>query len=150
MVLPENPILSTMVEFKERLQAAMTHAQMDRTTLAKRLKVTRVAIDKALDGRSKSMTAENCAQTARMLKVSHFWLATGIGEMHAKMEYPAPTKPDAHTVSEAYAPYDWPLQTIRPQEYQRLSERQQGQIEGQIRAMLDAIDDKSGRSQQAA
>lgn len=139
-----------MVEFKERLQAAMTHARVDKATLAKRLKVTRVAIDKALDGRSKSMTAENCAQTARLLGVSHFWLATGIGEMHAKMEYPASTKPEVHTVGEAHTSYGWPLQTIRPHEYQRLSERQQGQIEGQIRAMLDAIDDKSGRSQQAA
>ena len=154
MVYDADAILSTMVEFKERLGAAMAHAKMDRATLASRLKVTRVAIDKALDGRSKSMTAENCARTALLLKVNHFWLATGIGSMQNTQEFPAAEPREAVMASEMLRPYGWPMQTIKLHEYLRLSERQQGHIEGQIRSMLDAIEEttqvKSGGGQQAA
>ena len=154
MVYDADAILSTMVEFKERLGAAMAHAKMDRATLASRLKVTRVAIDKALDGRSKSMTAENCARTALLLKVNHFWLATGIGSMQNAQEFPAAEPREAVMASEMLRPYGWPMQTIKLHEYLRLSERQQGHIEGQIRSMLDAIDEttqvKSGGGQEAA
>lgn len=123
---------------------------MDKATLAARLKVTRVAVDKALDGRSKSMTAENCALTARILKVNHFWLATGDGRMESATEYPAPEPRDPLVACENCGTYGWPMQTIKLHEYKRLSERQQGHIEGQIRTMLDSLDDKSAGSQEAA
>lgn len=150
MVYDAEVTLSTMVEFRERLSAAMAYAKVDKVTLASRLKLTRVAIDKALDGRSKSMTAENCAKAALMLKVNHFWLATGLGSMESTQEYPAPEPRAAEIVSDTLRPYGWPMQTIKLHEYMRLSERQQGHIEGQIRAMLDANDDKSNGGQAAA
>ena len=154
MVYESAAILSTMVEFKERLSTAMAYAKMDRATLASRLRVTRVAIDKVLDGRSKSMTAENCARTAMLLKVNHFWLATGTGSMQSTQDFPAQEPREAVMASDTTRPYGWPMQTIKLHEYLLLSERQQGHIEGQIRSMLDAIEEttqvKSGGGQEAA
>lgn len=132
-----------MVEFKERLQAAMEHANVKREWLMARLGVSRVAIDKLLDGRSKSMKAEHCAITAQLLRVNHFWFATGIGKMlDADPGMPQPGA--VPCVSEPQATYStWPMQTVTLREYASLSERQQGHIEGQIRAMLEANKDKS-------
>lgn len=127
-----------MVDFRNRLQTAMDRSGVSRDALSAHLKVTRVAVDKLLDGRSKSMTAENCAKAARFLEVDHFWLATGNGDMRL-VESDSQNK-----VSERRALYlpntaaSWPMQTVSLSEYRTLSERQQGHIEGQIRAMIDA------------
>ena len=138
-----------MVEFRERLKAAMVYASVDREWLMARLKVSRVAIDKLLDGRSKSMTAERCALTARMLKVDYFWFATGQGEMLEKTEPLHPGVSQWH-VAESMPHYNWPMSSVTAKEYRTLTERQQGYIEGQIRAMLDACHNKSDGAQAAA
>lgn len=129
----------------------MAHAKVTREWLMERLGVSRVAIDKLLDGRSKSMTAERCAVTARLLKVNHFWFATGHGEM-LDNEEPGQQPCSALCVAEAPPePYNtWPMATVTRQEYGTLTERQQGHIEGQIRAMLDANHDKSNGGKAAA
>lgn len=137
MVFHNAGTLATMVEFRDRLRAAMDGAKVSRDALSAHLRVTRVAIDKLLDGRSKSMTAENCAKAARFLRADHFWLATGIGEMHPGEDDPQ------HKVADRCIDYlpaesaQWPMQTVTLAEYRTLSERQQGHIEGQIRNMLD-------------
>ena len=124
-----------MVEFRFRLLEAMEHAKVGRDALRSKLRVTRVAIDKLLDGRSKSMSAENCALTADYLGVCGFWLATGQGSM-------LPNKEPFTGVREKSAPYtittasDWPMQEVSLQEYRTLNERQQGYIEGQVRLLL--------------
>ena len=74
--------------------------------------------------------------------------------MQKTQEFPAAEPREAVMASEMLRPYGWPMQTIKLHEYLRLSERQQGHIEGQIRSMLDAIEEttqvKSGGGQQAA
>jgi len=132
-----------MVEFKERLKLAMEHAHVGREALRTKLKVSRVAIDKLLDGRSKSMSAENCAHAARYMGVDLFWLATGEGAMQRDQE-------GAHAVCEqtpiyvTAMPPAWPMLTVTLAEFQSLTDRQQGHIEGQIRAMgLEKSDPRS-------
>ncbi|ADV01284.1 hypothetical protein Alide_3567 [Alicycliphilus denitrificans BC] len=138
-----------MVEFKERLQAAMDHSKVSREVLRAKLSVTRVAIDKLLDGRSKAMSAENCAHAARFMGVSIYWLATGLGEMCPEDSDRTPT---THMAAECVAHYRskpewWPMQTVTLDEYLTLSERQQGIVEGRVREMLDG---KSSGNRSAA
>ncbi len=143
--------LSTMVEFRDRLKAAMGHANVKREWLMSRLNVSRVAIDKLLDGRSKSMTAKRCAITARLLKVNYFWFATGQGEMLADAPPEVQIGGVFFVAENSPPPYNsWPMTTITQREYCTLTERQQGHIEGQIRAMLDTNHDKSNGGQAAA
>lgn len=128
----------------------MEHAKVKREWLMARLSVSRVAIDKLLDGRSKSMTAERCAVTAKLLKVNYFWFATGQGSM-LDDDVEAQQVGSGLCAREDRAVYSkWPMQTISLREYITLTERQQGHIEGQIRAMLDANHDKSNGGQAAA
>jgi len=129
----------------------MEHAKVTREWLMVRLGVSRVAIDKLLDGRSKSMTAERCAISAQLLKVNHFWFATGQGDM-LDDDQPLLQSEGRPCVNEkAPAAFNvWPMATITQREYGTLTERQQGHIEGQIRAMLDANHDKSNGGQAAA
>lgn len=74
--------------FAERLARAMTVAGKNRNELAKVLRSTTgkmgispSGIGQLLDGKSKSMTAENCARAARFLGVNSYWLATGEGSI---------------------------------------------------------------------
>ncbi len=53
--------------------------QLDAVELAKRLKLTRQAIEKLLSGRSKKMNVHNNARVAELLNVDANWLATGDG-----------------------------------------------------------------------
>lgn len=146
MVSCPGQTLATMVEFSDRLKAAMDGAKVSRDALSTHLGVTRVAIDKLLDGRSKSMTAANCARAALFLHVDLFWLATGVGEMRPH------DHESQHRVAERrlnYPPAEstqWPMQTVTLAEYRTLSERQQGHIEGQIRNMLDVKSNGRRRS----
>lgn len=131
-----------MVEFKDRLKFAMDQAGAGREALRAKLQISRVAVDKLLDGRSKSMSAENCAHAAQFLGVDGFWLATGKGDPH-----PVRAEHTAREPLPKYAPVKsapWPMQTVSLAEYLSLSERQQGHIEGQIRALLD-VKSNSGR-----
>ena len=73
---------SIMVEpYAERLAAAMKHAGLKTQKLADQLGVSYQAIKKALDGKTKSLSAENSSRVAVMTGVSAHWLATGEGEM---------------------------------------------------------------------
>ena len=54
-----------MVDFKDRLKAALEHAGLTPVQLASRLGVTRQAIENAAKGRSDSLSAENCAKAGR-------------------------------------------------------------------------------------
>ena len=158
MVLMDGETIATMVEFRERLQAAIDHSKIDKAALIKKLGVSRVAVDKALDGRTKSLNAENCAIAAQLLQVNHFWLATGVGNMLDPGDFTSKsyeTRQPSNTYKAAeptrhYQANDWPMQTVKRHEYSKLSERQQGHIEGQIRAILDSLDEPGCPSQHAA
>lgn len=158
MVFIDRDTIATMVEFRERLQAAIDHSKIDKAALIKKLGVSRVAVDKALDGRTKSLNAENCAIAAQLLQVNHFWLATGVGNMldpgdFTSRPHESHQLSNTHKVAEPTPHYPtnaWPMQTVKRHEYSKLSERQQGHIEGQIRAILDSLDETGSPSQHAA
>lgn len=86
-----------MVEFKDRLAAAMKDANVTKTQLAGELGISYQAVKKLLEGTSRSMSAANNAAAARYLNVSSEWLATGKG--------PARPQNQAPTVQEPMAPY---------------------------------------------
>lgn len=67
------------MEFKDRLEAAMTAASVSRTQLADELGCSGAAIGALLRGESKQMTGENLVKTARLCDVNPYWLATGEG-----------------------------------------------------------------------
>lgn len=122
-----------MVDFSQRLNAALAQAGMTRAQLAKRLGVSEQSLRKFELGTSKIMSAENLAHTARILGVDYYWMATGMGEMHAHM-------PAQMATSEAAAPEylpspAWPFRHVTHVEWQRLSAEQRAFIEGQVRAL---------------
>lgn len=72
-------MIATMVDYRERLNVAMTAAKMDTKELAKRLGVSYTAARKVVEGLSKTFSAENNAVAARELNVASDWLALGEG-----------------------------------------------------------------------
>lgn len=86
--------------FADRLAQALADSGKDRSELASVLRspkgqlgISASAIGQLLDGKSKSMTAENCARAARFLSVNQYWLATGDGP---RLESPVATDTPAH------------------------------------------------------
>ena len=70
-----------MGEYRERLEAAMRRARVDRRALAQHLDVSLQAVQKVLDGKSNGFNAVNHARAAMFLGVDPDWLALGVGEM---------------------------------------------------------------------
>ena len=89
-----------MVEFIDRLKEALKLSGKTLEELRKHLGISYQASKKFEAGTSKSMTAENCAKTARYLEVDWYWLATGEGA----------ARPDSV----------WPFPLILPSQYQQL------------------------------
>jgi transcriptional regulator with XRE-family HTH domain len=81
------------MSYGKRLGEALTFAKKERKELADALEVSVQAIGQVLIGKTAALTAENSARAARFLKVSHFWLATGEGEM---MDHENPPKKAAN------------------------------------------------------
>lgn len=77
-----------MVSYKDRLAAALAHAQVTDTQLAKKLDVSIQAVRKIAAGTTAAFTAENNSKAARFLGVSPDWLATGEGEMVSASRWP--------------------------------------------------------------
>lgn len=78
--------------FAGRLGDALEKSGRSRIELAAVLRsskgemgVSQAAVGQALGGDTKALTAENCARAARFLGVDGYWLATGEGEMVAKL-----------------------------------------------------------------
>lgn len=76
--------LSTMVEYKDRLQWAMSQAGVTVSALASHLDISYQAVKKVVDGKSKEFTSKSNAAAADFLKVDPYWLATGKGEARPK------------------------------------------------------------------
>lgn len=92
--------------FADRLDRALKNRGCSRADLARVLRspkgtlgVSESAIGQLLDGKSKAMTAENCALASRFLGVDQYWLATGDGPMQ-----PMPTATQL-TASGTASPY---------------------------------------------
>lgn len=77
-----------MFSYKDRLAAALAHAQVTDTQLAKKLDVSIQAVRKIAAGTTAAFTAENNSKAARFLGVSPDWLATGEGEMVSASRWP--------------------------------------------------------------
>lgn len=68
------------MSYGERLAKAMELARVDRARVAAALDISVQAVGQVLKGKSKAFTADKSAKAARLLKVDHFWLATGEGD----------------------------------------------------------------------
>jgi transcriptional regulator with XRE-family HTH domain len=91
-----------MVDYSERLKAAMQARAVKPRELADVLRVSYQAIEKALDGRTKALSAPNNTYAARFLGVSSDWLATGEGQR----ERDAPPEAALTWPFGDYAPYE--------------------------------------------
>lgn len=120
-----------MSTFDERLSQALKSAGKTAADLAPRLRsstgemgVSKQAVHQALNGDTKSMTAENVARAARFLGCDFYWLATG--------EQPA-EEPDNQ----------WPFEAIDRAAFTALTERQKGEVE---KAAMDALSQIAARA----
>lgn len=83
--------LRTMVEYKDRLAAAMADSKVTVHQLADELGITYNGVKKALRGGDKGdseMGAWNNSKAARFMRVDPDWLATGDGAMHSERVWP--------------------------------------------------------------
>ena len=122
--------LVRMSTFDERLAIALQNAGKSAADLAPVLRsstgemgVSKQAVHQALNGSTKSMTAENVARAARFLRCDFYWLATG--EVAA----------DAESA--------WPFQAVERARFEQLPERRKGEVE---KAVLDAIESIEARA----
>lgn len=72
---------STMVDYSERLQAAMKLRKVSVAELAEGMGLSYQAVKKVFDGKSNAFTAENNSKAAKILGIYSDWLATGLGPM---------------------------------------------------------------------
>lgn len=102
-------IVATMVDYKDRLAAAMTDAKVSTRQLAKSIGISYQAVKKVLDGDSRSFTAINNDLAAKRLNVSPTWLATGEEEA----QYEQSRTPTALTLAESPKEYNTPPPTLK-------------------------------------
>lgn len=107
-----------MIEYSERLKAAMDERSVSVSQLAAGMGVSYQAVKRALDGLSKAFSAANNTKAAAFLRVSPDWLATGSGSMAANFDenvkptppgmraYPVISKIQAGLVKEIVCPYE--------------------------------------------
>jgi len=70
-----------MDTYGDRLERALQLAGRSRKDLCGAIGVTLQALGQVLSGKTKALTSENSAKAARFLRVDHYWLATGEGQM---------------------------------------------------------------------
>lgn len=107
-----------MVEYKDRLAAAMKAAGISASELAGRLSTSYQAVKKVLDGKSSAFTAPNNAIAAECLGVSSDWLALGAG----------PKERGAVTT----VVQKWPFTRVAADDLSALNKEQIASVEGAI------------------
>lgn len=143
-----------MVDYWDRLQAAMKYAGVSVRDLQDHLNVSYQAMKKLADGKTKSLTAANHERAARFLKVNAYWLATGEESMELDslppIVSPMPSapmpiaEPPAAYISPHQLSSAWPFESVTMAEYATLNERQKGLIEGYTKRLVEeARGDKS-------
>lgn len=70
--------------YGNRLNQALAHAKKTRGQLAEAIGLSVQSVGQVIKGDTRAFTAENNAYTAKFLRVSSYWLATGKGDMTAK------------------------------------------------------------------
>jgi hypothetical protein len=76
-----------MKPYSDRLNLAMRRASVDTHGLARHLGVSYQAVKKVMDGLS-TFNSENNSKAAQFLGINTDWLATGVGDMLARDEWP--------------------------------------------------------------
>lgn len=115
-----------MVEYKDRLHAAMKARSCGTQELADAMGISYQAVRKVLLGMSAAFSAPNNAKAAEYLHVQSDWLAAGIGAM---------------TVADELQPAfgTWPFSPDLLPQVLALDDLQRAQVEGAIRAVLAQI-----------
>lgn len=93
IVSQQSAMLSTMVDYRDRLQLAMAEHSVTAKDLAEHCGLTYQAVKKVLDGKSNAFNAVNHALAARYLDVRSDWLALGDGPMRPRDYEPVKTWP---------------------------------------------------------
>lgn len=106
-----------MVEYRDRLSAAMQAANVSASKLAEGLNTSYQAVKKVIDGKSSAFNAANNALAARLLGVSSDWLALGEGDMNSG-------------VLAAPQPSPWPFSTIPEDQVRKLPPSQLNALQG--------------------
>lgn len=112
---------ATMVEYSERLKAAMARAQVKTRTLSDAIGMSYQGVKKVIDGKSNAFSAENNSRAAAALGVSPDWLATGEGSMlHTSASDPgsaslAPPAPAEISLGQTLARLGQALERAQPQ-----------------------------------
>jgi transcriptional regulator with XRE-family HTH domain len=76
------------LNFSDRLQAAMKAEGLTQADLARKIKLTKSAINQVVSGTTKGMKPENLVAVARALRVRVEWLATGEEPMRPEVFSP--------------------------------------------------------------
>lgn len=109
-----------MVEYRDRLAAAMKAASISASQLAEGLSTSYQAVKKVIDGKSSAFNAANNAIAARMLGVSSDWLALGEGKQDR----------GAGATSETVAA--WPFPDIPEDQVRKLAPSQLSSLQGAL------------------
>ena len=126
-----------MVEYKDRLHAAMKARSCGTQELADAMGISYQAVRKVLLGMSAAFSAPNNAKAAEYLHVQSDWLAAGIGAM---------------TVADELQPASgtWPFSPDLLPQVLALDDRERLQLEGALRLALAQIRPVDRRKQTAA
>lgn len=134
-----------MVEYKDRLQQAMTLRSVEKQELANAIGISYQAVRKVLLGLSGAFTAANNAKAASFLRVSPDWLAAGIGAM----ELPSDAASEVVCAADA-TDQTWPFSPDLLDQVLALDARDRLQLEGALRLALAQIRSVDGQKKTAA
>lgn len=126
MVNRKSGTFATMVEYRDRLAAAMKAASVSASQLAEGLETSYQAVKKVIDGKSTAFNAANNALAARILGVSSDWLALGDGEMQRKEGEVSDSLP-------------WPFSSVPEATIRGLPADKLKQVEGAILLVLGQL-----------
>lgn len=150
MVTHRAGTLTTMVDYWDRLQAALKHASKSLKDLQEHLGVSYQAMKKVADGKTKALSAENHSRAARFLGVNGHWLATGeesmLGEKtsgwdnsEASGQIFAQDRVADYTGKRDTTASPWPFSTISYAEYMLLTDLQKGLVEGYTKRLVEEL-----------
>jgi phage repressor protein C with HTH and peptisase S24 domain len=120
IVLAKSGTFATMVEYRDRLAAAMKAASISASQLAEGLSTSYQAVKKVIDGKSSAFNAANNAMAARMLGVSSDWLALGEGVK------------DRGANASAAPAAEWPFPEIPEDQVRKLAPSQLNSLQGAL------------------
>ena len=125
----DKAMLSTSAKMAQKLGQALKESGLTQTALAERCGVTKQAV-------------QGWLKTGRIDKGRLNSLATVTGKPLEWWLDAEPHDSTVHHISSEKSEYkvnQWPFTTIAPKDYQRLTERQMGMVEGYIKGLLNEV-----------